>query len=256
MKIYEFGDRSNPVILLLPGTICHWKSNFGAVIPLLEDSFHVACVSYDGFDETEDSVFPDMLTETAKIEDYIQQKHSGHIPAAYGCSLGGSFVGLLIQRGNIHIDHGILGSSDLDQVDGWKARVMAGIAAPILYRILQKGRLPGWMEKISRKKHPGYYVEKFMSLFTGHGSMAFIKKESIYNQFHSDLVTPLENGIAAPGTTVYCFYAAKMGEQYLRRYEQHFKSPVIHRQDMEHEELLVCHPDEWAALVKEVCGTS
>ena len=43
---------------------CHWKSNFGAVIPLLADSFRVLCVSYDGFDETEQTEFPTMLEET------------------------------------------------------------------------------------------------------------------------------------------------------------------------------------------------
>lgn len=60
------------MLLLLPVTCCHWKSNFGAVIPLLEKGFRVVCTSYDGFDETEQTVFPDMLTEAAKIEDYIQ----------------------------------------------------------------------------------------------------------------------------------------------------------------------------------------
>ena len=50
MKIYTFGAEDAPVLLLLPGTCCHWKSNFGAVIPLLADSFRVLCVSYDGFD--------------------------------------------------------------------------------------------------------------------------------------------------------------------------------------------------------------
>ena len=39
MKIYHFGAEDAPVLLLLPGTCCHWKSNFGAVIPLLADSF-------------------------------------------------------------------------------------------------------------------------------------------------------------------------------------------------------------------------
>ena len=53
MKIYPFGAKDAPVLLLLPGNCCHWKSNFGAVIPLLADSFRVLCVSYDGFDETE-----------------------------------------------------------------------------------------------------------------------------------------------------------------------------------------------------------
>ena len=72
MKFYHFGDKTAPVILLLPGTCCHWKRNFGEVIPLIETDFHVVCVSYDGFDETEQTVFPDMLTETEKIEQYIQ----------------------------------------------------------------------------------------------------------------------------------------------------------------------------------------
>ena len=64
MKIYHFGAEDAPVLLLLPGTCCHWKSNFGAVIPLLADSFRVLCVSYDGFDETEQTEFPTMLEET------------------------------------------------------------------------------------------------------------------------------------------------------------------------------------------------
>ena len=68
MKIYYFGAEDAPVLLLLPGTCCHWKSNFGAVIPLLADSFRVLCVSYDGFDETEQTEFPTMLEETEKIE--------------------------------------------------------------------------------------------------------------------------------------------------------------------------------------------
>ncbi len=91
MKFYEFGNKHNPVILLLPGTCCHWKVNYG-----------------------------------------------GKIHAAYGCSLGGSFVGLLVQRGRVHIDH----------------------------------------------------------------AMAFVKRESIRNQFYSDLVTSLENNIAVSGTGV------------------------------------------------------
>lgn len=61
MKIYEFGNINAPVIMLLPGTCCHWKGNFGQVIPLLETEYHVLCVSYDGFDETEQTEFPTLL---------------------------------------------------------------------------------------------------------------------------------------------------------------------------------------------------
>ena len=52
MKVYPFGSEDAPAILLLPGTCCHWKGNFGHVIPLVAANYHVLCVSYDGFDET------------------------------------------------------------------------------------------------------------------------------------------------------------------------------------------------------------
>lgn len=68
MKFYCFGETEKPVLLLLPGTCCHWKENFGEVIPLLEPYFHVVCVSYDGFDETESTEFPDMMPHRPDVE--------------------------------------------------------------------------------------------------------------------------------------------------------------------------------------------
>ncbi len=84
------------------------------------------------FDETEDTIFPTMNEEAEKIEDYVIKNCDGRIRAAYGCSLGGSFVGLLIQRRRIHIDHGFLGSSDLDRAGNFAAALQAHMIAPIL----------------------------------------------------------------------------------------------------------------------------
>ena len=66
MRVYTFGDETAPAIMLLPGTCCHWESNFRHVIPLLAKSHRVLCVSYDGFDENEDSKFTTMTDETEK----------------------------------------------------------------------------------------------------------------------------------------------------------------------------------------------
>lgn len=256
MRFYAFGDRQKTAILLLPGTCCHWKRSFGPVIPLLERDFYVICASYDGFDESEPSVFPDMLTETVRIEDYIRSNLGGHVRAVYGCSLGGSFVGLLIQRRRIRMDHGILGSSDLDQGGGLSARLQARLIAAVLHGIFRRGALPGWMRRRLEKKPPDEraYMDRMLELFgVGSTDMAFVRKESIRNQFYSDLVTPLDDGISAPGTRVHVFYAAKMGEQYLSRYQRHFKDPDIRRHDLRHEELLVCEPQRWAEEVRCCC---
>lgn len=106
MKVYSFGAEHAPGHPAAPRHLLHWKGNFGRVIPLLADSYRVLCISYDGFDETEHTEFPTILEETEKIETYIQEHSGGHIRAAYGCSLGGSFVGLLAARRNIHMDYG------------------------------------------------------------------------------------------------------------------------------------------------------
>ena len=168
MKIYHFGAEDAPVLLLLPGTCCHWKSNFGAVIPLLADSFRVLCVSYDGFDETEQTEFPTMLEETEKIEAYLKTHCGGHIRAAYGCSLGGSFVGLLAARQNIHMDYGILGSSDLDQASPLAASLQTDFLLPLIYPVVRDGKIKAkFLQKRLDKcaKESGDYVKAFLKMF-------------------------------------------------------------------------------------------
>ena len=168
MKIYPFGAKDAPVLLLLPGTCCHWKSNFGAVIPLLADSFRVLCVSYDGFDETEQTEFSTMLEETQKIEAYLKTHCGGHIRAAYGCSLGGSFVGLLVARQNIHIAYGILGSSDLDQASPLAAKLQADFLLPLIVPVVRDGKLKvNFLQKCLDKhaRELGDCVKAFLKMF-------------------------------------------------------------------------------------------
>ena len=253
MKVYSFGDENAPSILLLPGTCCHWKGNFGTVIPLLADTYHVLCVSYDGFDETEHTEFSTMTEETEQIEAYIRKNCGGHIRAAYGCSLGGSFVGLLAARQNIHMDYGILGSSDLDQASSLAAKLQTNLLVPLIYPLLRDGQFKSrFLQKRLKKRteEMGDYVKVFMDMLGG--VRPYLTEKSCKNQFYSDLVTPLPDKIHVPGTEIHIFYALKMGEKYRARYERHFARPVIHEQDLQHEELLACHPEQWAALVRGI----
>lgn len=67
MKVYTSGRTDAPAIMLLPGTCCHWEGNFGQVIPLLSREFHVLTVSYDGFDESERTEFPTIMSRTCSM---------------------------------------------------------------------------------------------------------------------------------------------------------------------------------------------
>ena len=223
------------------------------MIPLLEGTFRVVCVSYDGFDETESTRFPTMLEETEKLEAYIRDHCGGHIRGAYGCSLGGSFVGLLAARRNIRMDVGILGSSDLDQTSPFAARLMTGLMLPMIYPLIRDGKFGlHLLQKRMEKELSDPYTAAFLELFGG--ARPYITKESCKNQLYSDLDTPLPDKIEAPGTEIHIFYAKKMGKKYRDRYLRHFACPIIHEQDLRHEELLACRPESWAQLVKAVAG--
>ena len=259
MKIYGFGDRNKPSIMLFPGTCCYWKTNFGHVLEGLQQYFYTLIVSYSGFDDTENTTFISELDEVEKIENYIKEHLDGKIFAAYGCSLGGSFVSLLVSRQNIHIDHAIIGSSDMDQAPKWLAQLETALIMPIFYPLItgKGGRL---IKKVFEKKmnngnDSSDYIQKFMKMM-GAGSeidFSFISKESMKNQFCTDLYTKVGEHIQVSGTTIHVFYALKMGEKYRKRYLKYFANPDICEYDLQHEELLL-DAERWIEAVVQVCG--
>ena len=74
MKVYTFGDKEKPTIMLFPGTCCYWKNNFGHVIKPLEEHFYTLVVSYSGFDETEKTTF------ISELDQFCLVCHQDHPP--------------------------------------------------------------------------------------------------------------------------------------------------------------------------------
>ncbi|MCR5417155.1 MAG: 2-hydroxy-6-oxo-6-phenylhexa-2,4-dienoate hydrolase [Pseudobutyrivibrio sp.] len=174
------------------------------------------------------------MSVTEKIEKYIQDNFNGTIDAAIGSSLGASFVGQLIQRKNIHINHGIFGSPDLDQCN----RVLASIEGALFIPLLNS--FTG--SETKRKKT----IRKLMTemSMTENSAKRFVEciekfsKTSMKNEFYTDLITYLDDDINVDNTKVHFIYASKMGEKYKRRYKKHFHNPEIKEFNMNHEQWL------------------
>lgn len=253
MEFYESGNKSNPVILLIPGTCCHY-SLFDKVLPLLKEKFYTVVVSFSGFDENEKSEYLSMDDETIKIEKYIKDNFNNHISCIYGCSLGGSFASYLLQRNNIKVDHIILGSSDMDEANILLASIKGKILSPIMYKMIHTGKLPNFMQKKLDKikiSNPTRYNQmvEFLNSFMVPSLKNIVTKKSIYNQYVSDLVTKIDKNIYQENTTVHVFYALGMGKKYRKRYLTHFKNPDIREQNMNHETFFFCYPKEWTKEV-------
>ena len=253
MQFTEFGKEDGKTLLLLPGTACTWQLNFKNVVDDLAEKYRIIAVNYDGFEGDPDVVFTSVPEVTEKIEEYIIENHDGRVDGAYGSSLGGSFVGLLIRRKRIHIDHGFIGSSDLDQGGKLKARLLTMIVSPML-----SGACKSEKKRVSLKAK----LQKKGAIGDGEQSLAFandfidnmaqLNPKTISREFYSDYITPLEDGIHAEGTTVHIVYALKMGEKYLKRYLRHFRDPNIREFDMKHEVRL--YDDTWKGPVMDMIG--
>lgn len=233
MQFDELGSMTEKTLFLLPGTACDYQTNFGSVLDKLAEKYHLVCVNYDGFDSS-GLIFPDMITVTEKIERYILDNYNGRIDGAIGSSLGSSFVGQLIQRENVHLDHGIFGSPDLDQSGKFMAWLQSKLVVPLL------AGFTGNEKKKAKTR------EKLKSIFemnddTADRFIACFEKfdpESIKNEYYTDLLTWLKNDIYVEHTKVHFIYANKMGEKYLRRYKKYFRDPEIREFDMQHEQWL------------------
>lgn len=244
MEFTELGNKAGKTLMLLPGTACKWQFNFKYVLDELAEKYHLIAVNYDGFEGDNTKCFTDMMTVTEKIEDYIMQHHGGRLDGVYGSSLGGSFVGLLVQRKRIHVAHAFIGSSDLDQGGKIAAGLVTMLVGP---RFSAASTSEAKREKLKAKLRrrgaadAGDKSLEFADAFID--NMKTLHPKTIIRQFYSDYITPLENQIHADGTTVHVIYAKQMGEKYKQRYLQHFRDPDIHAFDMKHEVWL--YDDAW-----------
>lgn len=231
MQFYETGNMSGKTLMLLPGTCCDWQINFGNVIDDLKEMYHLICVNYDGFDGS-DLIFPDMITVTEKIEKYITDYYGGHIDGALGSSLGGTFVGQLIMREKVHMDHGIFGSSDLDQSGILAAKLQSALVTPLLTGVTKSEKKKQKTKKMLMDSFEmsDEVATKFIEAFSK------FDIRSIKNEYYTDLLTHLKNDIHVEGTTAHFIYANKMGEKYKKRYLKYFRDPDIREFDMQHEQ--------------------
>ena len=247
MQFDVMGNKSGKTLMLLPGTACDYQTNFATVLDRLGEKYHLICVNYDGFDGS-GTIFPDMITITEKIEGYVIENYNGRLDGAIGSSLGSSFVGQLIQRENIHIDHGIFGSPDLDQSGKASAWLQSKLVVPLLTSFTKNEK----KRAKTREKLKSFFemndetADRFMGCF------AKFSPVSIKNEYYTDLLTHLKDDIHVENTKVHFIYANKMGEKYLKRYKKYFRDPDIREFNMQHEQWLFGGEQYTAPVLKVI----
>lgn len=97
MKFHEFGDRSNPHIMLIHGGGNAWW-NYLRQAWALSGRYHVVLPTMDGHGEEYATSYISTEDTADKLMAYIEENCDGHLFALCGVSLGGQIVMELLSR--------------------------------------------------------------------------------------------------------------------------------------------------------------
>ena len=165
MEAYEFGDRKNQKIVLIPGNMMCWKQ-FETVIPLLEKDYHVTAISTDGYDGTGKTTFTTAEASAEKLEDYIREHLDGEINLVFGESFGCASAGMLFHRKKVHVDSMILSgpqSMSLGMLSPLMSMIIPRNQYHLMYNIQTRKKLP-WLLKLYTRTEDDKLLEQFKNV--------------------------------------------------------------------------------------------
>lgn len=142
MEIKRFGDPAGKTIMLLHGNLMCWRQ-FEDVIPLLEKTYCVYAVSFDGFDGTGQTTYTTAQEQAHKLEAYILEHCGGALDILFAESLGCGSAIFLQASPQIQVRHMILsGPEYLDF--GPLNKPLLNIMPQKQYRTAREKTMPAW----------------------------------------------------------------------------------------------------------------
>ena len=253
MKIYEYGDKNKPVLLLLPEALCPRTHTFAEFIKYTEKHFHIFAVSYDGM-ENDGSVFESVEKTAAEIENFIFENLGGKADVVYGSGMGGKIGTLIVSKEKVNIGHLIVSGADLGSKSAFMAKLSVGKKRDEMYNAVHSGEFPPIVKIMLKSYDKREYAESLVKTFEPcKDRLKFISKDTVYNMLYSYAVTKVPHRLVT-NTKVHAFHYKFMGDVYFETYKKVFVEPELKVFENEFEEMLFRYPKNFAVMVRACTG--
>ena len=236
MLFTEFGSKENPPILLLHGMMQDWHTEY-EMLKDLKKHYLLIIPAQDGFYEGSGN-FTSFADQARQIEEYIQEKYSGKVKGAYGCSQGGLMLTELLTRNNIDLGTVIM--------DGCYVAHQGKIAGWVTYKMFCKfkntGKFPALI--MVMMKLMGLKAEDLGMMDSLYMSAS---DETVKKNFMENYTYRTRSEIAQNETMVHMWcgskepYAIKSHKE-LKRYLKNYKEEIM--DSFGHGEFLMKHSKE------------
>lgn len=225
MEIKQFGDHNGKKIMLLHGNLMCWRQ-FEDVIPLLEKTYCVYAVSFDGFDGTGETTYTTAQEQADKLEAYIMENCGGQLDILFAESLGCGPAILLKVSPRIRIDRMILsGPEYLDF--GILNKPLLKIMPQKQYRTAREKSMPAWALRFMGLTEQG--MNAMLSRIPDHVSLESIRATWEVGLYLYRIPLPQQ-----PDAKVACWYGEKEG---------HMKKAIRKLREVYPKLMIRCFPD-------------
>ena len=240
MNFKTFGNIGAPALLLIPGLGVSYEI-FRPLIGMLEDRFHVIAVQVDGFTLNRHTEFTSIDDQARQVVEYINESLGGHLDIAYGLSLGGKILSMILERDEVTIEHAILDAAPLLPLPRW-------LVGPLKY--LQCANVWScyhWTEFWRWVFHSHYFdvlLDECKKIYPFGGSKA------VLDGYTSVYTTKLES---ISGQDIHYWYGTKesfVAKPQVRHLKTLYPDTKIEIfKGMNHGQILVDHPEEVASRI-------
>lgn len=110
---------------------------FEKIVPLLCEEYYVITVSFDGYDETGETVYTTAEEQARKLAEYIRKNLEGKIDLVYAESLGSIPAAFLTQIDDITVGGTILSGAEYMNY-GIFNKLAIDLFAPMTYKLMTK----------------------------------------------------------------------------------------------------------------------
>lgn len=107
MKIHEFGQINNEVVILLHCSCMTWEM-FEVAAEALKQQYHVIIPALPGYDLESDSEYTSVEEIAEELEEWLISKGYTRIHGLYGLSMGGSIAVRLLANSRISFDRAVI----------------------------------------------------------------------------------------------------------------------------------------------------
>ena len=202
MEIRRFGNAQGKSVMLLHGNLMCWRQ-FEDLIALLENTYCVYAVSFDGFDGTGETTYTTAQAQADKLETYIRAELHGHLDLLFAESLGCGPAVLLKSAAGVQIDCMILSGPeylDFGILNGLILRIMP----PKQYETARERTMPAWALRFMGQTEAG--MQTMLRRIPAHISL-----ESVRATWEVGLTLYRTDFPVQPEAQVACWYGAREG---------------------------------------------